>query len=345
MSTSRLMLKGSALQTLDAVVAIVVGMITLPLMQKSLGSELYGVWILVGGFTAFLYIFDFGFAASIIQGVASSVAAKDSKKTNSIINTAFCIYTILSISILLLVTVLSLTYKPEISNVISGIELSWIIFIVGLSIAIEFPFKALAGLPQAYLRFDKGAINRIIVKLVGLVGTIILLHCGFKLVPIALWSLAMSIFSNLLFLSVAKAVFSELRLSRKYIDINLARHLFKYSSWSFLIDINNLIKKRVDVFFVAGYISLGAVSVYYVSVRLVEYAVQLLFKGLNLGLPILTANASQNENGKFSENLQILNRVNVYFSVIAFLFFYIFGRSVIYYWMVVNLILVQLMKC
>ena len=333
MSKSRLMLKGSALQTVEALVAIAVGFITLPLMQNSLGGELYGVWILIGGFAALLYIFDFGFASSIIQSVSSSVAVKDHKRTNTVINTALLIYAILSLVILVAVCFVAVLYKPNITHVVSQNELSWVIFIVGLSIAIEFPFKALAGLPQAYLRFDKGASYRILVKIIAFVGIVILLHYEFKLIAIALWSLAMSVFSNILFLSLAREVFQELKISSSYVDIKFVKPLFAYSAWSFLIDVNSLVKGRIDLFFIAGYVSLTAVSIYYVPVRLVEYTLQLLFKALNLGMPILTANASHSNSEKFDENLLILNRINVYFSTLTFLFFLMFGKTIIYYWM------------
>lgn len=333
MSKSKLMLKGSVLQTLEAVVAIVVGFITLPLMQNSLGGELYGVWILIGGFTALLYIFDFGFASSIIQSIASSVSLNDHKRTNTVINTALLIYSILSVVILLTVSVIAIFFRPDVAHVISESELSWVIFIVGFAIAIEFPFKALAGLPQAYLRFDKGAFYRILVKIIAFVGILILLHYEYRLVAIAIWTLVMSVFSNILFLSLAREVFQELEVSFKHVDMKFIKPLFSYSAWSFLIDVNNLVKGRIDLFFIAGYVSLGAVSIYYVPVRLVEYSLQLLFKALNLGLPILTANASQGDNEKFEENLLIYNRVNVYFSVLTFIFFLIFGKAIIYYWM------------
>ena len=335
MSTSKLMLKGSVLQTIEALVAIAIGFITLPLMQSSLGGELYGVWILIGGFTAMLYIFDFGFASSIIQSVSSSVALKDHKRTNTVINTALLIYTILSIIILLAVSIVAIFYRPnvDVSHVIARDELSWVIFIVGFSIAIEFPFKALAGLPQAYLRFDKGAIYKILAKVIGFIGTVILLHYGFKLVAIAIWALVMSVFSNILFLALAREVFKELKISSSYVDIKFMKPLFSYSAWSFLIDVNNLVKGRIDLFFIAGYVSLSAVSIYYVPVRLVEYALQLLFKALNLGLPILTANASQGDTEKFDENLLMFNRINVYFATLTFLFFLLFGKTIIYYWM------------
>jgi O-antigen/teichoic acid export membrane protein len=333
MSKLNLLLKGSFAQVAESIVAIVIGFITLPLMQKTLGGDLYGVWILIGGFTAILYIFDFGFASSIIQNVAKSVATKNIERTNAIINSALLVYVGISTFIMLLVVAVVFFYQPTSTTVISHGDLQWIILIVGFSIAIEFPFKAFAGLSQAYLRFDKAAIYRIIVKIVSFIVMVLLLHYGFKLISIALLGLASSIVSNYLFLKLARSVFTELKISVSLINKGLIKELFSYSSWSLLIDMNNILKGRIDIFFIGGYVSLSAVSIYYVPVRLVDYALQLSFRALNLGMPLLAGNAAGKDDKRFYENFILYNRLNVYFSIIAFVFFLVFGKAIIYLWM------------
>jgi O-antigen/teichoic acid export membrane protein len=333
MSKLNLLLKGSFAQVAESIIAIVIGFITLPLMQKSLGGDLYGVWILIGGFTAILYIFDLGFASSIIQSVAKSVATKNVERTNAIINSALLVYAGISTFIMLLVAAVIFLYKPAATTVISHSDLQWIVLIVGLSIAIEFPFKAFAGLSQAYLRFDKAAMYRIIVKLVSFIAMVLLLHYGFKLIAIALLGLVSGIVSNYFFLRLARNVFSELKISSSLISKKLIKELFSYSSWSLLIDMNSILKGRIDIFFIGGYVSLNAVSIYYVPVRLVEYAMQLSFRALNLGMPILAGNAAGKDEVKFYENFVLYNRVNIYFSIAIFVFFLVFGQAIIYHWM------------
>ncbi len=333
MSKISLLLKGSFLQLLESIVAIVVGLVTLPLMMTHLGAEHYGVWVLVGGFTGLLYIFDLGFASSVTRGVASTIAVKDIQKTNCIINSALLIYSILALVIFVAVIVAAFIAKHKFVNGVSPQELQLVIVLVGLSIAIEFPFKAFAGLTTAYLRYDLVAIYKISVKLISTGILYYLLLRGYGLVSIAVLHLGTSIFSNILFWLMAKSTFKEMKLSSSMIERKVIKELFDYSSWAFLIDINRIIKERLDLFFIGGFISLAAVSIYYVPLRLVEYSIQLLYKSLNLSLPILTGNSSLGDEVRFRENLIFFNRINVYFAVLAFTFFVFFGEAIIYYWM------------
>src|SRR5690606_10410260 len=120
---------------------------------------------------------------------------------------------------------------------------------------------------------------------------------------------------------------------QSYFSLCSIKELFSYSSWAFLIDINQALKHRIDLFFIGGFISLTAVSVYYVSVRLVEYTMQLLYKGLNIALPVLAAHDANEDKEKFKDDLLLFNRINCYFSVITFCMFVFFGKSILFYWM------------
>jgi O-antigen/teichoic acid export membrane protein len=333
MNKLNLLLRGSALQTLEALVSIVVGFITLPLMLQQLGDELYGVWVLVGGFTALLYIFDLGFSSSVTRSVASTIAIKNYQKTNQIINSSLLIYSGLAFAIMLLVSLIAIFYKPDISHIISRHDFVVVVLVVGLSIAIEFPFKAFAGLTSAHLRYDLIAYYRITTKIVGTLLLIYLLFNDYGLVAIAVLQFIMGLISNLFFIFVARNVYKEMKIDHRLIESGCIKELFHYSSWAFLIDVNRLLKERIDLFFVGAFVSLSAVNVYYVPVRLTEYSLQLLQKGLNLSLPILTANISEGDNEKFRENMLLFSRINTYFAVLTFVFFLFYGKTIIYYWM------------
>ena len=333
MNKLSILLRGSGLQGLESLVAIVVGFVTLPLMLNHLGQDLYGVWVLVGGFTTMLYIFDLGFASSVTRTVAASIAQKDYAKTNGVVNSALVIYSGLAGVILLVVAAISIFYEPSSEQVISRTELQWVLIIVGLSIAIEFPFKAFAGLTTAYLRYDLVATYKIITKLLNTAVLIYLLFNDYGLVAIALLQLVTGVISNIFFFYIAKSVYKEMQVAPSFISKAIMLELFHFSSWAFVIDMTRMLKERIDVFFIGAYVSLSAVAIYYVPIRLVEYSIQLLYKALNVALPILTGNASLKDTEKFRSNLLFFNRINSYFSALTFVFFLLFGKTIIYYWM------------
>jgi O-antigen/teichoic acid export membrane protein len=333
MNKVRLLLKGSALQTIEVTVAIIAGFITLPMMLIHLGADIYGIWVLVAGFSNLLYIFDFGLATSVARGVAKSISVRDTHKTNAIINSALLIYTCLALIIFAIVVGIAIFYHPAINELVTHRQLQLLILITGLSIAAEFPFKALSGLATAHLRYDILASYRILIRILNTIALILLLINGYGLIAIAILQLATGFASSLLFLVITKVVYKELTISSRLIDTASMSELYHYSIWAFLIDMSRILNERIDVFFIGGFISLSAVSIYYIPVRLVEYTLQLLYKALNLSFPILTASSATGDNIKFREDLLLFNRINSYFSVITLLFFILFGQSILYYWM------------
>lgn len=336
MSRFRLMLKGSALRTAEAIVAIIAGFITLPLMLHYLGQDLYGFWVLAGSFTGLMYIFDLGFAAAVTRNVTHAISTADHRKANKVINSSLVIYTGLCAVIVLVVILVALFYRPDLSNVISESEFQVVLILLGLTVAAEFPVKAFAGVATAHYRFDLLSIYRIVLKVISTLAIIILLYLGQKIIAIAVVGFVIGAISNVLFFIMAKVIYPNMDISRQYAQKQTMKELFSYSSWAFLIDINQMIKQRIDLFFIGGFISLSAVSVYFVSVRLVEYSAQLLYKMLNIALPVLTNHTAREDKAKFREDLVLFNRMNSYCAAITLSGFILLGEPILYYWMGIN---------
>lgn len=327
------MLKGSALRTLESLVAIAAGFITLPLMMFHLGEDLYGFWVLVGSFTGLMYIFDLGFASAVTRQVTHAIAQEDDTAANKVVNSALLIYSFLGLLILLVSIGIALFYQPDLTGVVSHSDFQTIIILMGGAVALEFPVKAFAGIAYAHYRFDLMAGYRITLKILSSTALIILLLTGFEVLAIAVMSFISSIIAGFTFLLMAWLIYRKLKISSRFISKATMKELFSYSSWAFLIDLNNIAKQRIDLFFIGGFISLSAVSIYYVPARLVEYANQLLFKMLGITLPILTDHEANRNSDRFRQDLVLFNRINSYCAVAAIAAVILFGKSILYYWM------------
>lgn len=333
MGQFNLLLKGSALRTVEAIVSIVVGFITLPLMNSYLGTELYGLWVLVGSVTAMMYIFDFGFASAVIQRISYSIGQKDHVKANSIISTALAIYSCLAGLIAAFVVLGVMMYTPNIKETIDETDFKLVLLLVGFAIAIEFPAKAFAGLAAAHFRHDLVSLSRIIFKLASTAALVVLLLNGQKIVAIAISHFVFSVLSALAFVAVGRYAYKEMSLSWSGVSKTSFKELFSFSLWAFLIDMMQALKSRIDLFFIGAYISLAAVTVYYVSVRLVDYTVELLYKALGITLPTFTAHAAKGDVSQHREDLLLFNRINTYAYTLVIMFYTMLGKTIIYYWL------------
>jgi O-antigen/teichoic acid export membrane protein len=333
MSKFRLMLKGSAFRTAEAVIAIALGFITLPLFNRYLGADLYGLWVLISSATALMYIFDIGFASAVTQKIVYFVSQKNTQKVNSVISTALVIYSVLGALIALVTIGIAYLYHPDLKHLLSSSEFKLIVLLVGFSIALEFPCKAFAGIAAAHLRFDLISLYKIFFKVVAFIVIVTLLLNGFKLVSIAITGIVISILSSASFVLMGRYIYKEMEVSCNLVSKQTFDELFGFSVWAFLIDLNNALKSRIDIFFIGTFVSLASVVTYYAPVRLVDYSVELLYKMLGITLPTLASHAASGDGAQFRADLLLINRINTYAYILVAILFIFVGKSILFYWL------------
>lgn len=333
MSIAKTLLKGSFLRVIETIVAIAVGFFLLPFMVQQLGTELYGIWILIGSITASLYLFDFGFATAVTRYVAGYIGTQEHNKVNQVISSSLIIYSALALLICIITVIISLISPYWVENTEFESTIQLLILITGFSIAIEFPFKAFAGIATGYLRYDLLSISRIIVKLLNAGLTIYVLINTKNLILVALVNLLTSIISNIIFFLISKYLFKQLSIRPKHISKQTIKSLFNYSSWAFLIDITRLLKERSAIYFIAAILNPSILTVYYTALRLVEYAIQLLTQATNITTPLFSRYHANNDFKELREKLTIFTRINFVFASFTICFFFLLGFDLIELWM------------
>lgn len=333
MSLAKKLFRGSVAQTLMTLVNIGVGLFMLPFMISHLGESLYGIWILIGGFTASLYLFDFGFATAVTRFMSRLINQGDEAGANRVINSALVIYTGLALLVLsttLLIVWISPIWVENPANV-EMVQL--LIFLSGLSLAIAFPFKAFAGIATAYVRYDLMAWTRIVIKLVATGFTIAALLSGYKLIAVALIHFCGSLASDLAVVAIARYLFKPLRLKRSFVDKSTIQSLSGYSSWAFLIDVTRLLKSKADVFIIAGLIGTGPLTIYYVATRLVEYSQEFLSKATGMTTPVFAGYQAREDHEGLRSKTILFVRINLLLGAFAAFGLVLLGLPLIRLWM------------
>src|SRR5690606_29063095 len=87
------------------------------------------------------------------------------------------------------------------------------------------------------------------------------------------------------------------------------------------------------IWFIAFFQSNVALTVYYVPVRLLEYALQLLTQATGITGPIFTEYYASNEIEKLHRSLSVFSRINVMFGAILLSGFVLIGEGFIRLWM------------
>lgn len=333
MSTAIALLKGSVTRVSQTFVSILVAFFMMPFLIHELGDHWYGIWTVVGSLAAAYHLFDMGMASAVTRYVSRSFGLKDDHQANVTINTALIIYIAIAGVIILASIAASFASRTFIDTESDKDLVQILVLIIGVSVALEFPFNALAGVASAKLRFHQVALTRIAMTLLGAGLTWWFISRGYGIVALAVITFCTARISNLLYLLICKSAFPALKVSRKLASRENSKELFQYSAWSFVIAIAYQLRNNVDNFVVAGFLSAASVTHYAIGLRLVDYLAQFLSQATNMFVPIFTAYHAQDNKQELHSKLLFITRLNLVLALIAGGGLVIFGDAFIARWM------------
>jgi O-antigen/teichoic acid export membrane protein len=345
-STAKLMLRGASVRVIKTLVSICIGFLMMPFLINELGNHLYGLWITIGSVVAAYYLLDLGFSQAVTRYVAKCIHQQDYAGANRIINTALAIYSSLALLIVLLSVLLSTTAVGELVENPDDLKLVQIlVLITGISLAFEFPSKAFPGIINAYMRYDTTAIVALLKTILDAALIYFLVKNGYGLVAIALVSFATSILSTAFYIYYCNQLFKQLEYNKGHIDFETTKEIFHFSKWVFVIDANRLLKEKMDVWLIAFYGSAALVTVYYVAVRLVEYAIQFLVQATGMANTLFTKYYALGDTRKLAWAVTIFTKINFLFTLLFLNGFYLIGFDFIKLWMGKDFDVAMAYKC
>jgi O-antigen/teichoic acid export membrane protein len=333
MSTARRLVIGSASRIVLAVSQMAVGFFMMPFLVKNLGDHWYGVWTVIGSAVAYLTMMDLGLSQAIILYLSRYIATKEHDKANAVVNTAMVVYAGISVCVLVLATVLAL-FVDHIVSAPGEVGLAaTVIMILGVSLAIELPFNSFSGIIGAYVRYELLSAVRFTVLVVNTLLTVYFIAHGYGILALAFIQLTSCILFNILFYTVSKHCFPELRVGRKYFDRSVIGQLTHISVWSFVSNVSYLLKFKLNAIVVAFLMSPTAVTHFAVGSRLADYFREFLFQATNLTVPILTKYHVLDQLDELRKKLLFLTKVNAALAFLGGGVILIVGHAFIATWM------------
>src|SRR5271167_5033583 len=153
-STGRKLLSGSVLRLVNLFLAAVTSFFLMPFIVHHLGDRLYGFWSFAAAFIGYYGLLDFGLSSAVSQYICIAIAQNNQDECRSIFNTAVRIQSLLGCLALLLTAGIAAA-APWLCKSPEDVALfRKVIAILGVNVAISFPFRAFAGLMEAQFRFD-----------------------------------------------------------------------------------------------------------------------------------------------------------------------------------------------
>jgi O-antigen/teichoic acid export membrane protein len=165
------------------------------------------------------------------------------------------------------------------------------------------------------------------------VGNVWVVKAGYGVIALALVSFGGGQLNNLLFVLLARHLFPPFRLQlRTPFNRVRGRELASYSFWSFLIDMANQLRFRVDSLTVGWLFGGVAITRYAIGARLIEYAQSPLVMISNTAMPALAKLHVADQQERTADIVIFLLRLSLLLSVYAGGIVFAVGRPFINRW-------------
>lgn len=329
---AKTLVKGSVFRSCYFFINIVATLLLMPFIIRCLGDRMYGLWIVIGSFMGFYWLFDFGLSSAVQRYVSRAIGANDRVEENEVINTAFFIFMGIGFLALLVSVFISFFSHLFMKTPQEIIILRKIIIILGLSFAVGFPMKVFCGVINAHLRYDLSVYTEVI-KLFFRVGLVLLfLSFGGGILTLAFITFVVEFVGYILYFVFAKKIAPYIKISRRYINSKKIKPFFSYSITSFISQIADKLRFNVDSFVIAAFLGLNLVTVYSIAARLVKYFVNFIMQVVGMMSPVFSQYEATNNYVAIKEKFIFLTKISAYIAIFIGGTLIIFGEVFIERW-------------
>jgi len=315
-------------------VSAVISFFLMPYILAKIGQAALGIWILVGSFSGYLGLFDFGIGFAVVRYVARYQQTGDVDSRNRIVATSFylaCLLSLLVVGATLYLMINAAGFFDIPADLI--VPSRMVILLIGLSIAIGFPLsifsEALAGGLWRYDLFNKVGLTTAFLR-TGL--TIAFLELGWGLAGLGLAALIGSLIGYLWRMKMLFSLLPDLSVSPRLIGWKIIRQISDYSFFSFLLVLSSRIAFYSDSFIVGFFRGVEDVAIFGIAAKLTEYLRQLIFTMTRLFSPVAARYDPDTDRASLRRIFYDGSRLHLLFSLPLSMLLFFWGGSLIRLW-------------
>jgi len=320
---------GNTLKVLNLLLTIVISFIMMPFVINAIGDKWYGLWVLVGTLMGYYATIDFGLLSATQRYLSHAIG--DSKQLNKTINTAIVVLMLLAFCTGILTCIFYFIAPFLIHETEATPVLEVLILILGLKTAITLPFMVFNSMLSAKLRFDISSYVEIFKLLLRTLLIVVYLNNNYGVIALAWITFICELLGFVVIAFCAVKLYPEVNFKVRYFNISFAKEMFNYGKYTFISEVSDLLKYKVDDFIIAKYLSLASVTTYAIAYSLFYYAEQFVDNVFNGVLTVFSINSKQNKT-LLKRNFIVFTEISVVMVTFLSVFILLFGDVFIFLW-------------
>ncbi len=316
-------------------VFIIFGFILPRAIDSSIGQFGLGIWDFCWSFVNYLTVSMIGIGSSVNRFVARYRAREDTEALNNVVSTVVAIQVGIGVTVFAIVCVLALWVPVAFAERLGEFapSVKWVIFFLGASLAVQMAFDAWRGVLTGCHRWDYyNALNAIGYLVISLL-MLLALWAGYGLAEISAIYFVITVLTELIRYKVARAVCSELQVSRQRINRVDASQIIRFGLKTVFIGMPVMITiQSVNILLVAA-LGPAALAILARPLALVRQVAALISKFANVLTPTAGSMQSQEKLDELRVFALKISRYGLLLAVPPLTFMFVLGDHLVGIWM------------
>ncbi len=283
-------LHNAIFNTSSWVLSIVFNFIFLPYIVHKLGTEAYGILILVLSVIGYFALLDLDLGQAVTKYVAQYRAAGDMQTVTEIIGVTLSIYLFLGLvgagSILLMANIIVTHFFKIQHDLLPAARMSLSLGACGFFFTMLL--TSLAAIPNGLNRYDISSKVSIVMSLCTTGLTVLLLYAGFGLVAVVSLNVILSAVGVACYLVIVKQLLPEVAL-RPILKRQPLRKVLGFGVFSSLSRLSYIIQFQTDRILTGAILGASWVTYYFVPFSIVKKAMTVTSQIGGVILPVVSA--------------------------------------------------------
>lgn len=320
-SRSRSALLGTISSQAFTIILMLVSIISTPLMIRYLDKEEYGLSILFFQVIGYLALFDFGLGAAVIRHL--TLHRGEDEYNQLMVNRIMSTGTLVAGGLGLVITLIGFFFAPFVPTIyhlradLAEVAVP-IVSTLSLLVGVQFLQRGLGGIFFAHHRQTLIGTSGFIINLSGTILTIILLANGIGLWSFVYTNVFQLVATILVQIVLLRRYYPNLHISPRHFDKALLRTMAGHGFFMFLHSLATQIILNTDRLVIGQVVSLSAVSIFSITVRIPEVGMGLLSKVSENATPAVMEIVAHGSKDETREQYRRLLLITTALSALAF---------------------------
>jgi len=335
MNIKNRLVKNTTFNALNVFITMAINFILLPIILRTMGNELYGIYILIITLSGYFNIMETGVGTASVKFVSQHLIKNEKKEINEILTNSLIFYFLVGLVTATILVLISLFFVKffNIPQRYLSLTKQTLVF-AGIALLIIWPLRLFRKVLEGNQDYTVTSGTTVAFEILNFLLIILFLRkCSNPFLFFVLLKFISQIFLNLFF-----CIYSFRRLDFLKVDFYLIskkafKKIFKFSSILYLCKIIGLLIYNTDKILISVFLNVSSITLYEISYKFHQLVRTVNNLSSSAILPLISSLNSKNDSKKIKE---IFFRVQKYTIVLVLpitISVIIFAKFIVLYWL------------